>query len=139
MKTLKFFLYLSFLLIGALTFAACSDDEDKDKDGEPDIESGWSQSADGNTLTYTATASYGGATATAKWTFVFTNEKCTKATFVATYPTASIAKEEYNAEYKDNENATLSGKTITVDETEEYAGQDKTFIKKVIEAMAEHF
>lgn len=140
MKTLKFFLYLSFLFIGVLSFTACSDDDDDDngKKDEPKVETGWSESSDGNTLTFTATASHLGASATAKWTFVFADNKCSKATLVVTYPTAADAQEDYEVSYKNNGNATLSGKTITVDETEEYKGQSKAFIKQVIQAMAGH-
>jgi hypothetical protein len=132
MKSIKYlFVALAFAL-GSLSLTSCGGDEITDIDGPGELEQGWKES--GNTMTYSASYSLMGVSSSFVYTFTFSGDVCTKATYAFTYPTEEQAQMDWdNMWEEDKAKATLNGRTITEDVTDEYEGLSKEEIRGTIE------
>ena len=135
MKTKLFSRISAIMMAIALMFTAMSCDMlaniDKDGDGVYDgYTEGWTE--EGNKIVYRFDLDL----YVAKWIYIleFTfgrDDLCTKATQTIHFPNAETAQDFYDD--LDPETATISGKKVTQDITEEYAGMSKSELKEAIE------
>ena len=135
MKTKLFSRISAIMMAIALMFTAMSCDMlaniDKDGDGVYDgYTEGWTE--EGNKIVYRFDLDL----YVAKWIYVleFTfgrDDLCTKATQTIHFPNAETAQDFYDD--LDPETATISGKKVTQDITEDYAGMSKSELKEAIE------
>lgn len=141
----KFFYLMSLCLCmfaGVAVMTSCGDDDIDDIDPD-NIEFKVGITEKGNTLTFTAKTSY--------YTYVEiatfdSNDKCTKFLEQEIYPSkdyANAAWEAYKAEYKDDpddwKKYSKDGKTITYDDTEDWAGKSKAEIRSYMEEEQKYF
>ncbi|MDR2912558.1 MAG: hypothetical protein LBV38_04560 [Alistipes sp.] len=135
MKTLKNLLLTMATLALTLSLPACGEKNglyDGDGDDIPgQLEQGWNES--GNTMTYSAEYSFGGVSSSFIYTFTFSGDECTKATYAFTYPTEEQARADWdNMWEEDKAKATISGRTITEDVTEEWQGYSRAELRTLI-------
>ena len=139
---MKKFLFMCMMALGCMTaFTACGDDDD-----DPiieDVQGGGGKVStsnlkiedNGNQLVGSFDMSTVGATINVKITATFQDESCVSMIEELTYPSESMAKASFAGYQKDGEKATLNGRTITVDLSEDCAGFDKNMVRTMIEAM----
>lgn len=136
MKTKLFSRISAIMMAIALMFTAASCDIlgniDKDGDGVYDgYTQGWTE--EGNKIVYRFDLDL----YVAKWVYIleFTfgaDDKCTKATQTIHFPNAETAQDYYDD--LDPDTATINGKKVTEDLTEEFAGMEKAELKETIES-----
>ncbi len=108
-------------------------------DGEPEygeLESGWTEQ--GNKLIYKISLNYVLGTYTQVMTFEFAGDKCAKATTEYVWSSEILAKSFYDSlDEEEKAKAKLSGKTISIDMTEDFKDMSKDEIKEAINAIDE--
>ncbi len=138
MKTLKF-LSVLFTIAMALVFVSCDktdepDNNNGDTPGEViggDYEYGvWYE--EGNKLIYLIEYDLIIYKYTSKLIFTFDGDVCIKAICENEFSDATMADIFYQELLAAGESATKSGKTVTIDYTEQYAGMSKSDLKAAI-------
>ncbi len=101
-----------------------------------DIETGWTEK--GNKLIYKISLDYILGKYTQVMTFEFSGETCIKATIEYIWSSDLLAQSFYESLDEDERaKAKLSGKTITMDATDDFKGMSKSEIKEAIDAIDE--
>ena len=134
---MKKYLFMCLAAVCCMAFTACGDDDDE-KFGNGNNTYGVKTEVKetNNNITLTATTTAAGLTETTVYSFDFENDKCSKATISVTYPTEALAKAAYDAlSASEKANARRSGKTVTIDVTEEYKDMDKEDVKKQVNIL----
>ena len=93
----------------------------------------------GNTATASYSWNFWGTGASLSYTFTFDgNDICTNAVLKTTYPSATDAQETWE-DMSETERAksSISGKTITTNETEDFQGLTREEVKAITKAAAE--
>ena len=136
----KFIICCLMAFVCTPLFTACGDDDDDNNNGEnienPDVKIGKAsldESANKLVLTYYMT--YMNVSVKEVMTCIFENDICVEATLVETFPNEASAKLSYEAAINEGERATVNGKTVTIDMTEEYAGMKKSEVKLALQAL----
>jgi hypothetical protein len=138
MKTIKQILLAALFALGSFTLGAgltsCGEGNgliDDPIDGPGQLEQGWNES--GNTMTYSAEYSFGGVSSSFVYTFTFSGDECTKATYAFTYVTEDAAREAWDLMWdEDKARASISGRTITEDVTDDWAGYTRAELRELI-------
>ena len=142
MEKLKKMMLMGLMVLGCMTFGACGDDDDNSGEQggngtevtvtKPEIK----ETANQLVLTYTMVTK--GGSCNVKWTCDFEGDKLVKSIMTQTFSKESDARASFEAYKADPEDAgeySLNGKTITVDNTEQYKGESKQVIKMTMEAI----
>ncbi len=134
----KFFYLMSLCLcmfMGVAVLTSCGDDDD-----DLDIKAGIVEK--GNTMTLTVSNSYYTETMTATFN---EQDECIKFITKEIYKSKDVADaawSAYKSEYDEEEIAKYfkkDGKTITIDETEDYKFETRATIKQYFEAIQQEF
>ena len=131
------------MAFGVLSLASvsCSEKDEFDPDPEnPEIigptEVGWDEN--GNTVTFTVEQSWGyGAAYTVTYTCKFNNDGyCIEAIARYEFSTAELAEIFYESYRQMYDDISKSGRTVTVDETEDFEGVTREELRALYESMA---
>ena len=131
------------MAFGVLSLASvsCSEKDEFDPDPEnPEIigptEVGWDEN--GNTVTFTVEQSWGyGAAYTVTYTCKFNNDGyCIEAIARYEFSTAELAEIFYESYRQMYDDISKSGRTVTVDETEDFEGVTRDELRALYESMA---
>jgi hypothetical protein len=137
-KIVSRFAIIVLVAIGALTFSAsCEKNDDvSDFDENEFVNNSWTEV--GNKLIYKITYKYGDLiNYKAIWTFVFnTKDKCKSAKCVCKFDSETLADTFYKGlRATSNKPVTQSGKTVTIDFSDDYSGMSRTEIRAALAAM----
>lgn len=133
----KYFYYMMLFMGLMLGMSACGDDNKDDIPGPSQGTEYGKWEEKGNQLIYTYKYSGYGVSYDVKWTMTFdANDLCTSVKCVYTFSSSKLADECYNDIKDEGYPVTKSGKTVTVDYTEDFGGLDKALLKSAIEAMS---
>lgn len=114
----------------------------EDADGDGDIDYGFTTNIQENAsqivFTVNFNSGYSGNTLyntsyNVVYTFTFSNDVCIRAISVTTFESQVYADAYYSGE------GTKSGRTITIDLTEDYSGQTRTQIRDIITIMEQSY
>ena len=134
------------MAFGVLSLASvsCSEKDEFDPDPEnPEIigttEVGWDEN--GNTVTFTVEQSWGyGAAYTVTYTCKFNNDGyCIEAIARYEFSTAELAEVFYESYRQMYDDISKSGRTVTVDETEDFEGVTRDELHAIYESMADAY
>ncbi len=101
-----------------------------------ELESGWTEQ--GNKLIYKISLNYVLGKYTQVMTFEFSGDKCAKATTEYVWSSEVLAKSFYDSlDEVEKAKAKLSGKTISIDMTDDFKEMSKDEIKEAINAIDE--
>ena len=131
MKTVKYFFYSLILVLGAVSFASCDDDDDKSNESTL----GWSEA--GNKAYYKTEKGTGINKVTHVLEMTFdSNNICESARYVITLSNNALAEAFYNElEPIKKERATYSGNTVIIN-TIGYAGLSRKDLEVLLEGGA---
>ena len=142
----KLMLFCLMALGSMLAFTACGDDDDDVLDdiinGGQEVVIGKAEFTEtANQLVLKYTTGVGGISVSTIWTCDFNGETLIKSTTASTYPSDALAKVGYEEAVTvyGSSKANRSGKTVTVDTTEDFADMTKDLIRATMQAMKDEY